>query len=67
MMAPSLCKKRLTCCKPKTAKAKTKARIPTKTRTKTKTKKFVFILVWNPANVNNLSKQALVSFTFHYC
>ena len=60
MMAPSLCKKRLTRCKPKATKAKTKARIPAKAITKTKTKEFVFILVWNPANVDNLLKQVLI-------
>lgn len=43
MMAPNLCKKRLTCCKPKATKARTKARIPTKAITKTKTKEFVFL------------------------
>lgn len=51
MMAPSLCKKRLTCCKPKTTKTRTRARIPTRTIAKTKTNDLFLFSVWNPANV----------------
>ena len=56
MMAPSLCKKRLTCCKPKTTKTRTRARIPTRTITKTKTKICFYFSFGILQMLNNLLK-----------